>query len=499
MAREPELVALYRHSAEAGDATAQFNLGELFRLGSRVPRDLKEAVIWLNRAAAQGHSQAGSSLRQLADQGVDVTPSPQDPAARPQSQSLDQLLDSLRPAVLPEGDRGIDLPLKPPEPDFDPLYDQENEQDVTALTLAAETGDAAAQVALGNACRLGRGVAQDHTQAARWYGLAAQAGDARGQYSLGVMADLGLGMGQSDTEALRWYLAAAQGGDLGAQFNLGNMIRHGRGCAADPAVAAQWYRKAAKGGDAGALFALGTLYETGSGVGQDDLKAADLYRQAAERGDADAQFNLSNMLRQGRGGDLDWAESASYCQRAAEQGLALAQLNFGLMLSAGLGVAQDDAAAVHWFREAAAAGEPRAQYQLARMYENGRGVRKDSKAAAEWCGKAAAAGNPQAQYDMALTHLGQDKAEAARLFRAAAEQGHALACYNLGILSATGQGIAKDEIDAHMWLDMAASSGVAAVVELSRRGMAQLAQRLGPDGVDESARRRTALRRGGAA
>ena len=48
----------WRGPAAAGDASAQFNLGQAYRLGRGVPLDLKLAEDWYRKAAAQGHADA---------------------------------------------------------------------------------------------------------------------------------------------------------------------------------------------------------------------------------------------------------------------------------------------------------------------------------------------------------------------------------------------------------------------------------------------------------
>jgi cell division septation protein DedD len=48
----------WRPLAEAGDADAQFNMGQAYKLGRGVPQDLKAAQGWYQKAAAQGHEQA---------------------------------------------------------------------------------------------------------------------------------------------------------------------------------------------------------------------------------------------------------------------------------------------------------------------------------------------------------------------------------------------------------------------------------------------------------
>jgi TPR repeat protein len=55
-------VAEWRPLAVAGDADAQFNLGQAYKLGRGVPTDLTQAEAWYRRAAQQGHLQAEDNL-----------------------------------------------------------------------------------------------------------------------------------------------------------------------------------------------------------------------------------------------------------------------------------------------------------------------------------------------------------------------------------------------------------------------------------------------------
>src|SRR5947209_4686012 len=64
----PAAVAIWRPLAEAGDADAQFNLGQAYRLGRGVPLDLSAAKIWFQRAAAKGHVDAETTLGLLVFQ-----------------------------------------------------------------------------------------------------------------------------------------------------------------------------------------------------------------------------------------------------------------------------------------------------------------------------------------------------------------------------------------------------------------------------------------------
>ena len=51
-------VDVWRPLAAAGDADAQFNLGQAYKLGRGLPASLPTAIEWFRKAAAQGHNQA---------------------------------------------------------------------------------------------------------------------------------------------------------------------------------------------------------------------------------------------------------------------------------------------------------------------------------------------------------------------------------------------------------------------------------------------------------
>ena len=51
-------VRQWRSLAQAGDADAQFNLGQAYKLGRGVPADIGTALEWFRKAAAQGHIRA---------------------------------------------------------------------------------------------------------------------------------------------------------------------------------------------------------------------------------------------------------------------------------------------------------------------------------------------------------------------------------------------------------------------------------------------------------
>lgn len=73
----------------------------------------------------------------------------------------------------------------------------------------------------------------------------AQAGEADAQYSLGLRYDNGQGVAQDFTEAVRWYRLAAEQGNPAAQYNLGAMYSNGQGVPRDVVEAYKWRSLAA--------------------------------------------------------------------------------------------------------------------------------------------------------------------------------------------------------------------------------------------------------------
>lgn len=77
---------------------------------------------------------------------------------------------------------------------------------------AAETGDVAAQTAVGTLYYLGVGTPRDYAQALNWYEKAALAGDPHARRNLGSMFRHGHGTPQDDFRAFGWYDAARSAG-----------------------------------------------------------------------------------------------------------------------------------------------------------------------------------------------------------------------------------------------------------------------------------------------
>ena len=101
---------------------------------------------------------------------------------------------------------------------------------------------------------------------------------------------------------------------------------------------------------------------------------------------------------------------------------------------------------------------------MGQRYANGKGVTKDDAQAAAWYRKAAEQGHAPAQFNLGLmyangTGVAKDDAQAVSWYRKAAEQGFATAQLNLGAMYANGTGVAKDDEQAVSWFRKAAEQG----------------------------------------
>ena len=207
----------------------------------------------------------------------------------------------------------------------------------------------------------------------------AEQGNAEAQFILGLMYHEGEGVAEDKSEAARWFRAAAEQRHAEAQSYLGWMYYEGKGVVQDEINAANWWRAAAEQGDAKASFNLRLMRKRG--VREDKSEAVRWLRTEANQGNAEAQFTLGSRYYNGEGVTEDKSEAAIWFRKAAEQGYAEAQTNLGVMYRKGEGVVKDESEAVRWFRAAAEQGYAEAQYNLGRAYYIGEGVVKDVREA----------------------------------------------------------------------------------------------------------------------
>ena len=207
------------------------------------------------------------------------------------------------------------------------------------------------------------------------------------------------------------------------------------------------------------------------------------------------------LLRAGRA-----AEALGPLQRAAALEPTVAQTHNSLGAVHAQGGRLEEAVAA--FREALALQPdyPEAQFNLAQLYDRGRGVAADPAEAARLYRAAAEQGHAGAQVNLGGMFrdgrgVDRDDAEAARWYRRAAEQGQPFAQFNLAQMYAAGEGVQQDDVAAYVWYSVADARlepdrREASVAARARAVEARdaLARRMRPEDVAEAERQARAWR-----
>jgi len=175
--------------ANKGDAEAQYGVGIKYLKGQGVRQDRKEAIRWLEQAAASGHEGANDKLLRLQDQ----------------RKQFEQCL------------------------------------------VKAKAGDLKAQYQAGIMYLKGKGVETDGDKARSWIGKAADQGDRKAITRLGILYYKGEGGAKDYARALKHFKGVSNDSVL-AQYYLGEMYAGGKGVDRNYTTAISWYKKAADGG-----------------------------------------------------------------------------------------------------------------------------------------------------------------------------------------------------------------------------------------------------------
>ena len=157
-------------NAEKGDAEAQWRVGNFYKYGEYVEKDLVEAVKWYRKSAEQGDATGQNYLGDCYWFGDGV--------------------------------------------------ERDYAEAAKWYRKSAEQGDATGQKNLGDCYRGGNGVEQDYAEAVKWYRKAADQGEKYAQYYLGECYLEGRGVAQDKTEAVKWLRKAAEQGNEGAKEKL---------------------------------------------------------------------------------------------------------------------------------------------------------------------------------------------------------------------------------------------------------------------------------------
>lgn len=337
-----EMKSLAKKAAD-GNATAQYQLAEIYAEGIGIARNSELAVQFAAKSAVQGNPKALYRLAALVFEGKG--------APRDVGRATGLFKDCRK-----------------------------------GLESLAEKGDADAQSKLGVLLARGLSGPPDVEAAQKWTLKSAEQGFAKAQYDLGSLYLFGRGVKKDLTVALKWFEKGAAGGHPGAQVSYGIALADGFGTTRKLKEARIWLGKAAKSFDPDmsqrAKEALARI-EAGNINKLPDVKKLNT---AAEKGEALAQYQLARVFRDGKGVPQNLTAAHKWFERSAKQGDAGACHGYGGLLINGLGCKKDVAKALKWWRLAANSGLPAAQADLGLLYSRGEGdvVKKDHVEAYKW-------------------------------------------------------------------------------------------------------------------
>jgi TPR repeat protein len=231
----------YRKAADQGHVLAQFALGAMYFDGTRgAPQDYGQALEWYLKAAKQGYALAQANLGMMFGNGLGVP--------RYHDVALMWLIVAAETADKENRDQVVKL-RDTAAKKMTPVQIAEAQR-LAREWWKATNVNAASRPAVARPFEDGLAAAEkgDYATALRLWRPLADQGEPNAQYNIGLMYDQGKGVPQDHVQAAAWYRKAGEQGHRVAQHNIGVMYANGQGVPQDSATAVAWYRKAGEQG-----------------------------------------------------------------------------------------------------------------------------------------------------------------------------------------------------------------------------------------------------------
>lgn len=261
-----------------------------------------------------------------------------------------------------------------------------------AQVAAAESGNAAAGLTLGNGFYSGKYGRRDYASAVKWYTRASEAGNSEAGARLGLCYLFGRGVPVDAARGAALINEAAAANDRAALRIAAVMYQNGSGVPQDYEKAAGLFASAVSKGDVNSLDRLGTLYFYGRGVPRDIDKAVQLFKQGSRSNDGWAKLHLAQLYQRGIGAPEDEQLALSLLLESADLGNRAAQYDLGRAYLYGLGTAKNAGTALYYYRLSASHGYTPAQRVLGMLNER-KGAEHNLVYAYAWYSLAAGRGD----------------------------------------------------------------------------------------------------------
>lgn len=232
--------------------------------------------------------------------------------------------------------------------------------------------------------------------------------------------------------AFKAFLPDADAGDYRSQYYIGRLYLNGFGTTQNIEKAVEYLTASANQKYSGAQSLLGYLYDVGLGVPMDKKKAIELYQAAAAQKDAEAMFNL------------------------------------GLAYYNGNGVVKNSQRALELLSEVPIEVKKQVGRYMGEIYMNSSDPDKLVKAKKEY-NRSARQGDIVSFYYLGRIYEQEENADlntVVNYYTYAAANNYAPAQHLLGSMYVNGEGVEKNLILGHAWLEMAATQGYDAAKEV---------------------------------
>lgn len=283
-AAAPETAAAYFRLAAFKDfMPAQNELARFYEEGlAGVPKNATEGLFWRMLAARGGSAEAQQMVQEAFSQN---------PAVYAQAF---QIFTAYQQARIGSGTGALAFAS---QLEKGGALNEDEEEAVKWLAVAAERNIPAAQARLGLKYAQGVGVAQDENKAFSLLASAAQAGEPLAQLYWGRRAytQSAAEGGPDYAEAFKWFMNAADKGNTEAQYLTGVMYMQGQGTEKSVSKALQAFSRAAEGGHASAQYVVGQSYYKGLGIRRNISEARKWLTKAAANGNQAAKDLLEEI------------------------------------------------------------------------------------------------------------------------------------------------------------------------------------------------------------
>ncbi|WP_133140780.1 tetratricopeptide repeat protein [Legionella genomosp. 1] len=447
-----QAIIYYQLAAAQQDVRAEYNLGVMYLEGKTNPVDYQKGIEWMTDAAFKGNAYAQYVLANIYEKGLTdpngnemIKPNHQQAMAMYYLASANHFGEAeyrLADYLVKEKQSGLSQAAKKHRSDLiKRLYAGAAKQGVAEAILP---------LAFYNAMDSDPKKQEQAFETAR---REARNGNSEAALLLGMMYDRGIAVSPNQYEALYWYQQATT--NPVSAFILGTYFTEGNGVAKDTEKGRALLQESADAGFSYASLNLGVLKHD---VGEYFLTELD---DARKQGNSKAGLLLADYFLQQANDPEKMKQARDIYEYFAGKGDKDAQLKLAFLYDRGLGGEANSEVAAHWYTEAAEQNQPIAQFLLAQLYQMGRiGKQPDYEMAKKWY-KQAQAHSPYASVALGFIYdtVDDDYANAADNYSRAAATGDAIAQYDLGLLYENGKGMPVNPEKAREYFQQAAEQG----------------------------------------